>query len=725
MFNRPLFIRYSLLFILISLIGTVILAKIKTSVIADKLAQRVVNTKQHYFTELRHKEQLVELIFYNHFNKNSDILAIYENNTLSSFEKQQSLFKLLKNTFFYLKSMGIQSVRFYDKQGALLLQSDIPLVYNLTVKKGASHILESIQKGKNNQGFFIDDSSVSMKYIKPFINEKFERLGAIEISLNMGHFSHEINQESKSKSTFVFSQKLLETTLSSIYYSQYESYSLNAQFIYKNTLYENIEKNEEIYKTILKKHYAIIKKQMQKEITFSLAFEYMKSDYALVFVPLFSKSENKFMGYFTSYKKSETITQLKEFYWYLLIGMFTIFALLCASFYFIHEIFKKKSFFQNKYDQFKKDIDKFVIMIETDTQGIITYVSSAFCSVSKYQPSDLIGHSLNIIRHPDMSKQFFENMWEKISSGEVWEGEIKNRDKNNNAYWIKGNIVPIVSEEGEITGYRSIRINITDAKQLQKVNALLKEDLAQKLNEISLLDRNSMDISQLEVMGKLLDSFSSEWKKYLSTISLKLIDLETRLNKNVYTKAYLEELSKHIAQQVQLLSTGLNEFKLLYYGEDHHRYDVLKAIEYVLDSYEVPKDISVTLHAKEKIFTYGVAYDLQQIIKYLLKNSITAFQKSNKSLQKIDISLIKNSGDVLIKFEDNATGISKELRDNLFEPNSTTDDNTILKGTGLYISKLLAQKCHGKIWLEKSSSEGTSFCLRLTLKDRRVMRRLT
>lgn len=83
---------------------------------------------------------------------------------------------------------------------------------------------------------------------------------------------------------------------------------------------------------------------------------------------------------------------------------------------------------------FNKLVNKSIISSSTDIYGKILSVSDAFCKISGYKKVELIGKNHNIIRHPDMPKSLYENMWDTIKRGQIWQGEIKNLKKNGNYY---------------------------------------------------------------------------------------------------------------------------------------------------------------------------------------------------------------------------------------------------------------------------------------------------
>lgn len=97
-----------------------------------------------------------------------------------------------------------------------------------------------------------------------------------------------------------------------------------------------------------------------------------------------------------------------------------------------------------------------VLASRTDTGGRILYANSAFIETSGFTAQELLGQPHNMVRHPDMPKEAFANLWETIKAGRPWEGLVKNRAKNGAFYWVRANVTP-VTESGTLTGYLSLR----------------------------------------------------------------------------------------------------------------------------------------------------------------------------------------------------------------------------------------------------------------------------
>jgi PAS domain S-box-containing protein len=97
-----------------------------------------------------------------------------------------------------------------------------------------------------------------------------------------------------------------------------------------------------------------------------------------------------------------------------------------------------------------------LLVSRTDPHGRITFVNQSFVDVSGYSEAELLGAPHNIIRHPDMPKAAFADLWTTIRAGDSWEGMVKNRAKNGDHYWVRANVTPIV-DDGAVTGFISIR----------------------------------------------------------------------------------------------------------------------------------------------------------------------------------------------------------------------------------------------------------------------------
>ncbi|TWB27753.1 methyl-accepting chemotaxis protein [Nitrospirillum bahiense] len=97
-----------------------------------------------------------------------------------------------------------------------------------------------------------------------------------------------------------------------------------------------------------------------------------------------------------------------------------------------------------------------MLVSRTDDKGRITFVNQTFIAISGFSEAELLGAPHNLVRHPDMPKAAFADLWATVQAGQPWEGLVKNRAKSGDHYWVRANVTP-VQEDGRITGYISIR----------------------------------------------------------------------------------------------------------------------------------------------------------------------------------------------------------------------------------------------------------------------------
>jgi aerotaxis receptor len=110
-----------------------------------------------------------------------------------------------------------------------------------------------------------------------------------------------------------------------------------------------------------------------------------------------------------------------------------------------------------------------LIISRTDLKGHITYANETFCEISGYDESELLGKSHNIVRHPDMPRGAFKDLWQTLQEKKQWIGIVKNMRKDKGFYWVKA-IVSGVYKKGELVEYKSLRTPIDYETKLEYQN---------------------------------------------------------------------------------------------------------------------------------------------------------------------------------------------------------------------------------------------------------------
>ena len=121
------------------------------------------------------------------------------------------------------------------------------------------------------------------------------------------------------------------------------------------------------------------------------------------------------------------------------------------------------------------------LLSETDEKGIIRYVNDEFCEFSEYQIEELLGKPHNIVRHKDMPKQAFQEMWIELGEGNIWKGFVKNSTKSGKYYWVFATIFPFTSSDNE-KGFVSYRRRASD-DEIEKYSKIYEDMNKRENNE--------------------------------------------------------------------------------------------------------------------------------------------------------------------------------------------------------------------------------------------------
>lgn len=130
-------------------------------------------------------------------------------------------------------------------------------------------------------------------------------------------------------------------------------------------------------------------------------------------------------------------------------------------------------------------IDKSVITSTTDLEGKIVNISSAMANISGYKKEELIGKKHSILKSGKMSNETYKDLWDTIKKGMVWNGEVQNKTKENNYFWLKLSILPHYDINNALDGYISIAEDATDKKAIEYIS---EHDKLTTLNNRARLD---------------------------------------------------------------------------------------------------------------------------------------------------------------------------------------------------------------------------------------------
>ena len=189
----------------------------------------------------------------------------------------------------------------------------------------------------------------------------------------------------------------------------------------------------------------------------------------------------------------------------------------------------------NLLNQYKKAVDLSNIVSKTNPKGIITYVNDKFCEVSGYKREELIGKPHNIVRHPVMSSNVFQEIWSTIKNKTPWSGLITNLRKDGRTYIVHSTIVPILDIDGDITEFIAIRNDVTEFEQAKEQLSTLNRAMKHKVDELYSITQTLEQQASIDVLTgvfnrmKFEEFFDLELQKakmQRSSLSIILLDID-------------------------------------------------------------------------------------------------------------------------------------------------------------------------------------------------------
>lgn len=352
-------------------------------------------------------------------------------------------------------------------------------------------------------------------------------------------------------------------------------------------------------------------------------------------------------------------------------------------------------------------LNQHAIVSITNINGVIIYVNEKFCEISGYDRSELIGQDHNILNSGVHDDEYFKNLWSAISTGQVWQGEICNRKKNNDLYWLNTTIVPFIDRESRPYQYVSINSDIT-SKKLTELDLLKARDIAVNANQSKseFLSKMSHELrTPLNAVLGFSQLLESSRDHHLSGTQLQYInEIHNAGNHLLHLINEVLDLSRIEANQ--LISESINIPLSAFLDECIALITPISKQNRLAISTEYENDLNV----------YADPLRLKQIIINLLSNAV----KYNIPSGTIKIrSSVNNADRILIEVINTGEGISSEEIDGIFQPFTRLPQHKKIEGVGigLALSRRLAELMGGKIGANSIIGGKTTFWVELTRAD--------
>jgi len=182
-------------------------------------------------------------------------------------------------------------------------------------------------------------------------------------------------------------------------------------------------------------------------------------------------------------------------------------------------------------------LNKEAIVIKTDFEGNITFVNDAFLDVTGYAEDEVIGKSHDILKHPDIPKSFYNELWKTVENGNSWEGRIKNIAKDGEAFFVNAKIIPIYDDLGkDIVQFISIRFLVTEEENQRR---------AQNKKFLEQISTYKKEISNLKKEKEHIISTAANSTESAQLLKEKILGLKNR------TKSLLRQLVTYETQNIE------------------------------------------------------------------------------------------------------------------------------------------------------------------------------
>ncbi len=350
-------------------------------------------------------------------------------------------------------------------------------------------------------------------------------------------------------------------------------------------------------------------------------------------------------------------------------------------------------------------------IVITDLDGKIIFVNSFFEKITGYTKQEALGNNPKILKTEFHSPEYYNEVWNKISNGLVWDGEFLNKRKDGTNYWEKAVISPVKDKNGKIINYVAIKYDITDMKKVNEeiIKARIEAENANKAKSLFLASMShEIRTPMNSILGftdllRSATSLTPEQSEYVLTIGSSAETLLALLN-DILDISKIESGGLILESSVINLPEIIKNIYSLF-----HKSASDKGIDF---SFEIDPGIPE--------FLIGDKIKLGQIITNLVNNAI---KFTPKGYVKIILELmydLEGYACVLFKIKDSGIGISADESSNLFKPFSQADSSTTRRfggtGLGLSISKKITTAMDGEIFFLSRPDVGSSFIVIISFK---------
>ncbi len=350
-------------------------------------------------------------------------------------------------------------------------------------------------------------------------------------------------------------------------------------------------------------------------------------------------------------------------------------------------------------------LDQYVINAQIDTNTNIKEASEAFCSISKYNKTELTNMTMTQLLDMSEQESIVAEIKKNLKNNSKWSGKLKNIDKEGHIYYTFASIVPLADD-------RFLYINL-DITQSENLLLKLKEEEKKRKIQQQMLQYQY----RLAKIGETLNMIAHQWRQPLNVISLTTSIIKLKAQQNILDNKLAIELSDKIKSFAMHLSHTIDDFRNFYKPNKEKILtdfkSIMEKIDFIMKDSLEQNNVTLKIDTKEVTTFSSYENELKQAIINIIKNAEEALVNNNIKNPTIMVEIDKKS----IIISDNATGIDKDIEEKIFEPYFSTKYDKNGTGLGLYMCKIIVEEhCKGTLSLINSPS-GATFKIDLGKKN--------
>ena len=350
--------------------------------------------------------------------------------------------------------------------------------------------------------------------------------------------------------------------------------------------------------------------------------------------------------------------------------------------------------------QQQRALDEHAIVSITDIKGNITYFNDKFMQISGYSEGELLGKNHRILNSGQHDKAFFTQMYQTISQGKTWQGDICNKAKDGHFYWVNTTIVPFMNNKGRPENYISIRTDITSNKHNSEQLLSAKVELSE---QVSKLESANVELNQFAYVA------SHDLKSPLNGISQLVSWLEEDCHEILpeESQEHLKLLKNRSKRMIALLNDLLDYSRA---GRTDYQVEVFNLADVVNDIFDLHGN-KVSFSCKVQDITLSMQKaPFELIIRNLISNAIKHHDKAEGTIEiSVEKSQELEQNYYVIRIQDDGPGIPVNLHEKALEMFQTLQSRDKVEGSGMGLAlvKKTVQHHGGTISIDPSENRGT------------------